>query len=170
MKSVKYESFEKEYPRAADEFVTDQKIAVTFLNSPVRGNWMTILDLSDKEIKAIEKIIGRYAKKKIEQEKKKKPRTRLEVIRIENEIFERMFQGKVYKVRHRTEQVPDKVEAVETVGKILKKEYPKAAILDLQKLGRLATLCSLGEEMPSEFMVFDPEKMKIISVEVIAAD
>ncbi|MCK4670602.1 MAG: hypothetical protein KAT43_05360 [Nanoarchaeota archaeon] len=170
MKSMKFEALEKKYPREAKEFVTDQKVAVTFLNSPVRGNWMSILELKKKDVEAIKQVIDAYAKQKVIGINKVKPKYRKEVIQIENEIFEKMFEGKFYKIRHAKERVRDKVEAMEIVEKLLKKDYPGAAILDIHKLERLATLCSLENETPSEFMVFDPKNMKIISIEVVVED
>ncbi|MBW3011002.1 hypothetical protein KY335_04335 [Candidatus Woesearchaeota archaeon] len=170
MKSVKFEALEKEYPREAEEFVTDQKVAVTFLNSPVRGNWMSILELDKKDVEKIKAVVDSYAKQKIIEVNKKSPQSRKEVIQIENEIFEKMFEGRVFRIKHIKERVPDKVEAIEIVEKMLKNEYPEAAILDMHKLERLATLCALENETPSEFMVFDPKSMKIISAEVVVED
>ncbi len=164
MQKVKFERFEKEFPKSAKEFVADQEMLIVFLNSPVRDKWLKFIGLKRKDIKKIKEIVEHYAKLKVEEEKKKKPKTREQIIKAEAEVLKKIFAGQVLEFHN-----VNLLEAIELAKKILKIEYPNSIIFDTLKADRLATLAGIDtqKKFPSELLVFDLDSKKIIGVNVV---
>ena len=164
MVKVSFSYLKKKFPKKAGKFVLDQEIAVLFLNSPVRKNWMRFIGLKDSEMKKIQEVVEHYAKLKVDMENKKKPKTKKGVIKIEDACLEKVFLGQFLRMKN----VKDRLDAVKAAKKLLRKEYPGSVILDIHKLEKLAVLTGAGgeEQFPTDFMIFDPKNKKIISVEV----
>lgn len=168
MITVKYEQIKKDFPEKASELLQEQETLVLFLNLPVRKNWMTIIKLSDEEQKRVNKIVERYAKLKIEEENKLKPKSKEEIMEIENNTLKKIFEARMVKVGH----VKNKFEAVKIAKGLAKEEFPKGVILDANKLDKLTTLAGADSTRitPTDVLVFDPENVKIISYELVIGE
>lgn len=166
MKEVKFEQVKKDFPPRAEEILEEQETLVLFLNSPVRKNWMAILKLKKAEQAIVGNVVGHYAQLKIGEENRLKPKSKADVIRIENNVLRKLFEQRLIKIKN----VKDKKEAAKVAKAFVKKEFPKAVIFDAIHLGKLATLAGVESKalQPTDLVVFDKESTKIISFEAVS--
>ena len=162
---MKFEILEKKHSQVAEEFLEQLELLPIFLNyyADVREKWLEEIGLSSKDIARISKVVDRYAEKKIEIEKERMPSTREDVIKIEDGILREMYVGKLIKL--------SKTAAYKSVSrKLIEELYPNCAIIDDEQLRKLESLEMFKEHkrrFPLNFLVFDPENFKIISIEII---
>jgi hypothetical protein len=161
---MKFEKLEKKYPEVAEEFLEQLELLPIFLNyyPDVREDWLEEIGLSKEDIKKIKKVADEYAKRKVELENKYLPKTREDVIKIEDEILREMYVGRLLKFE---KKVPKSV-----VEEIVNGLYPNAAIINDEKLRKLEVLTLFKEHkkrFPMNFLVFDADNLKIIGIEVV---
>ncbi|MFA5175745.1 MAG: hypothetical protein WC413_00595 [Candidatus Nanoarchaeia archaeon] len=162
MKEVSFSKLKQESPSDAREFLIDQKVLLIFLNSPARTKWLKFIRLKKEEINKITKIVEYYAKLKVSMEKKKKPKTRKEIIKIEAECLKKVYKGELLKFKSIEEH------KIKIAKNIAKAEYPGSIVIDTLKAEKLATLTGLkNKEFPSELLVFDIKNKKIIGLNII---
>ena len=161
MEKVTFKKLKKEHPGEAKEFVNEQEALVLFLNSPDRDKWMKALKLSPASKKKVNIIVGRYARCKIRAENKLKPRTRKEVIHIENECLKKVFEAHVLDINLK------KKKAMEAASKLINGKYKSCVILDDKQLAKLSRKEGIGKKFPEDFWVFDAKKKKVIGINVI---
>jgi len=162
---MRFETLEKKCKECAEEFLEQLELLPIFLNyyPDVREDWLEEIGLTKADIKRIKKVVDEYAKRKVELENKRLPQKRKEVIQIEDEVLKQMYEGKLIKIKKT--KAPKK-----TAKQLIKEMYPNCAIIDDEKLRKLETLTLFKEHQkrfPMNFLVFDPEKLKIIGIEVI---
>lgn len=164
MVELKFSRLKKEFPKEASGLLVDQELLLVFLNSPIRNRIMKFARLDKKEQSVIKEFIDYYAKLKIEEEKKRKPKTSNGVRKIEISILKRMFSGEVLEFKNLKKENVFKV-----ASNILKIEYPNSVVLDMLETDKIATLAGIEtkKEFPSGLLVFDLDNKKIIGVEVI---
>mgnify|MGYP001573736514 CR=1 FL=1 len=163
MEKVNFNFYRKKFKGHAKEFIEDQELMLIFLNSPVRLNWMKFVGLKQSDINKIMKIVEYYAKLKIKEENKKKPKTRNAIIKIESDCLRKIFLGRIIKVGG----IVRKTERFKIVNKILKSEYKNSVILNPLQLEKLVILAGLSKsDIPTDFLVFDLRNKKIIGIDV----
>ena len=148
------------------EIKLDQEAIALFLNTPVRENWMKILKLSKIEQGKINKIIERYAKLKINTENKSKPKTKKQIVHIEDLCLKRIFLGEVIKIR----KAKNRSNVLKIAKKLIASRYKNAVILDSHKLNDLAVLTGADGtkgKFATDFLVFDADKKMIIGIVVL---
>ncbi|MCD6575654.1 MAG: hypothetical protein J7K73_00670 [Nanoarchaeota archaeon] len=165
MAELNFEELEKKYPEAAAEFLEQLELLPIFLNyyPDVREDWLEEIGLSKSDIQKIKKVVDEYAKRKVELENKYVPKTREDVIKIEDEVLRQVYVGRLIKIKKT--DAPKK-----TAKEIVEGLYPNAAIIDDEKLRKLETLTLFKEHkkrFPMNFIVFDPDNLKIIGIEII---
>ncbi len=168
MKEVKYNTLERKFPKKAKEFLVDLETLALFLNSPVRDKWMKFSKLTSTEIKRINKVVDYYGSLKVKEENKKKPKTRKQIIKIENLCLRKIFLGSFIKIKE-----DDRTKALKTIKKLLKTEHPKSVILDTFELSKLSVLTGAdgrAGRFSTDLLVFDSEKNKIIGVGVLLSN
>jgi hypothetical protein len=165
MKRLKFSMLKKRAPFTAKKFFTEQEVLLVFLNVPARAKWLKFIGLSKKEIESINKIINVYAKKKVQLEKKLKPKYLGEVIKIEVSVLKGIFKGELLKFKG----IVEKTDALRIAEKILKVKYPKSVILNMMETDKLATLAGINtlKNFPTDLLVFDLNENKIIGVNLI---
>lgn len=165
MQDVKYNQIKKDFPQKAEEILQEQETIVLFLNSPVRKNWMIILKLDGREQQSINKVVERYAKIKVNQEKKLKLKSKDDIVKIEDKALREVFEARIVKISH----VKDKIEAAHIAENLAKEEFPKGVVFDTIKLDKLTTLAGANSTKitPVDIVVFDPKSKKIISYEIV---
>ena len=161
---MKFEKLEKKYPEVAAEFLEQLELLPIFLNyyPDVREDWLEEIGLSKSDIKKVKKVVDEYARRKVELENKYLPKTREDVIKIEDEVLRQMYVGRMLKFKNK---VPKKL-----VKEIVESLYPNAAIIDDEQLRKLEDLTLFKEHkkrFPMNFLVFDAENLKIVGIEVI---
>ncbi|MAG50740.1 hypothetical protein CL621_03845 [archaeon] len=165
MKETIFKALKKRFPKKAKEFLVDLETLALFLNSPVRDRWMKFSKLNSSEIRKINKIVNHYAELKVKEENKKKPKTRKQIIKIENLCLIKIFLGKFIKIKEN-----DKTKALKIIKKLLKIKYPESAILDTFELSKLSVLTGANEKtrnFSTDLLVFYPNKNKIIGIAVL---
>jgi len=165
MKELSFNILERKFPKKAKEFIVDQETLVLFLNSPIRNKWMKFLKLSPTEVKKINKIVDYYGSLKVKEENKKKPKTRKQIVKIEDLCLKKIFLGRFMKIKE-----DDRSKALKIVKKLLKVEYPKSVILDTFKLSKLSVLTGAdgrAGRFSTDLLVFDPNNNKIIAIGVL---
>lgn len=162
---MKFEVLKKKYSQAASEFLEQLELLPIFLNyyPDVREEWLEEIGLSKGDIAKINKVINKYAERKVELENEKLPETKEDVIKIEDKILKEMYVGKLIKI--------GKTAGYKSVSKkVIEGIYPNCAILDDGQLRKLESLTLFKEHkkrFPLNFLVFDPKNFKIISIEII---
>ncbi len=162
---MKFETLEKTCKECAEEFIEELKLLPVFLNyfPDVQEKWLEEIGLSKSDIQKIKKVVSKYAEEKVKLENERLPQKREDVILIENDVLKKMFIGKLIKIKDTN--VPKKV-----ANEIIKELYPNCAIINPEQLRELETLTLFKEHekrFPMNFLVFDPDKFKIIGIEVI---
>jgi len=149
----------------AKKFFNEMEALLIFFNSSARDKWLKFIGLKKKEIDSINRIIDLYAKRKVSLEKKKKPKTRKSVIKIEVNVLKELFKGEILKFKSKLNEA----ESLEISEKILKKKYPKSVILNMVETDKLATLTGIDtlKDFPTDFLVFDTKNNKVIGVNLI---
>jgi len=166
MPKVSFSYLKKELPKEAEEFVTEQEALVDFLNSPARANWLKMLKLKEEDIKKINEIVEYYAKMKIEQEKRKKPLSREDVIHIEDACLKNIFVGHILKIQG----VKERSKALKVAKGLLEQDYKGKVIFDEQMLEKLSVLAGIDgtrRRFPVDFVIFDDKEKKVICVDVV---
>ena len=164
MVEIKFSRLKKECPECAEDLIVDQELLLIFLNSPIRDKIMKFSKLNKTEKKIIQESVDYYAKLKIEEEKKKKPKTEKDVRNIEVGILKKLFSAEILEFKNLK-----RTEALDVARKIIKVGYPDSAVLEMLEIDRIATLTGIDTKrnFPSEFMVFDAKNRKIVGVGVI---
>lgn len=163
---ISFEELKKECKTCAIEFLEELEMLPIFLNyfPSVQEKWLEEAGISKSNIAKIKAVISEYAKEKVALENKRLPKTREDVIKIEDEVLKKMFVAKLFK----TNLSPAKDAKV--IENIIKQEYPEAAIVtpeQLRKIEKFVLFKKLGKKFPMDWLVFDPKGMKIISIEVV---
>jgi len=158
-----FNKLKRQYPDEAKEFKAEQEMLALFLNSPKRLQILNSLKLTSSNKKNIEGIIDTYALCKIKVEKKMKSRARKDIIKVENRCLQKLFEGHILKVKVKG----TKKKAVSIGKKIIIAKFPTATILDEAKMVFLAKKVSLKKKFPTDFLVFDRSKKKIVSFGIV---
>lgn len=162
---MQYRLFERKHKAEAKSFIADMEMLVIFLNSPFRSTWLRMIGLKKEDIRRINKVVDHYAGRKVAAELKHFPKTRSDVIRLEDAVLREMFESKSIFIDH----VVTGVKKFFDSRKFLEETYPGSAILDVHHLERLAVLAGSVEAkkwFPTSFVVFGPRNGKIVSVQL----
>jgi len=164
MTKIKFKMLEKKCKDVAKEFMEELELLPIFLNyyPDVQRRWLEDMGLNEKEILIINQVTEEYAKKKVALQNKKKPKTKQQIIKIENEVLRDMYQGRLMIIKAKA--------PLKTSKKMLKQKYPDAAILDpdeLEELEQLTLFKDHKKRFPWNFLVFDSKDMKIIGVKIV---
>jgi hypothetical protein len=163
---VKFKQLKKKHKAIAEEFLEQLELLPIFLNyyGDIQKKWLGKLNLSLREIGAISQVIDLYDRKKIELENRLLPRTRKQVIHIENKVLKNMYIGRLLS----TPDVNSKI-----IIAFIKEEFPDSVILSPEQLRKLELLTLFRENMkkfPVHYLVFDSESGKIIGYEITKMD
>lgn len=165
MKSLKFSTLKKRSPITAKKFFNELEALLIFLNSPERNKWLKFIKLSKDEKSAINKIVDIYANKKIQWEKKLKPKKPKDVIKIEVKVLKEIFVGEILKFKGKISNL----ESFKIAEKIIKVRYPKSVILNMVETDKLATITGINtlKDFPVDMLVFDIKSKKIIGINII---
>lgn len=158
-----FKKLKRQYPDEAKEFMAEQEMLALFLNSSKRLQILKSLKLSAAKKKNIEGIIDSYALCKIRAEKKMKSRARKDIIKVENKCLKKFFEGHILKVKVKG----GKKKALTIAKNLISKKFPDATILDEVKMAALARKVGMKKKFPTDFLVFDRKKKKIVSFGVV---
>ena len=159
MPKIKFEMLEKKCKEVAAEFMEELELLPIFLNyyPDVQDKWLKEIKLTEKEISSIKGVIDEYAKQKVALQNKKLPKTRQEVIELENDILQKMYEGRLMVLKAKSPLAAAK--------KILKQSYQDSAVVDPKQLEKLENLTLFKEHQkrfPWNFLFFDSKNSKII--------
>lgn len=165
MRKLQFKILEKRSPSTAKKFFNELESLLIFLNSPARDKWLKFSGLTKKEIKHVKDITDSYAKKKIQLEKKLKPKNKNDVLKIEVKILKEIFLGEVIKLKSGL----NNAETLEIANNILKIKYPDAVILNMMKTDKLATMTGINtlNNFPTDLLIFDTKHKKIIGINLV---
>ncbi|HDQ59622.1 MAG TPA: hypothetical protein ENN30_00345 [Candidatus Woesearchaeota archaeon] len=164
MTKLKFEMLEKKCKDVAEEFMEELELLPIFFNyyPEVRRKWLEEIGLNEKEILIVSQVAEEYARRKVALQNKKIPKKRKQVINIENDILQEMYEGRLMVVKSES--------PLKTSMKILKQQYEETAILDPRELEELENITLFKEHkkrFPWNFLIFDSNKMKIIGIKVV---
>ncbi len=158
-----FKRLKKKYPDEAREFVAEQEMLALFLNSPDKQKLLNALRLAPAKKKQVKQVIDAYAKCKVNAEKKLKKKSREKVIKIENKCLSKLFEGHILKIKTKG----TKKQALKIAKNLIIRSFPDAAVLDENKMALLARKVRLKKKFPTDFLVFEGKKKKIVSYGVV---
>jgi hypothetical protein len=166
-KEIRISFLKKSLPKLKEEIFAEMEVLLQFLNfSPlVQESWLRLLKVPPNSIKRIMLICDHYAKLKIKEENKRIPKSRKEVIRIENECFRKIYSANLIYIQSRSKRYRRIAKG------LLKERFPNSVIFENQMLKKF--IQSFGTRYKKEwerfpnFLVFDPKEKKIRSFEVL---
>ena len=164
MSKIKFDLIEKKCKAVAEEFMEELELLPIFLNyyPEVQNKWLEDIGLSQREMAIVKRVVDDYRERKVELENKELPQKRKEVIELENDVLQEMYEARLLSI---------KAEAPLKVAKnILKEQYPGTAILEpreLEELENLTLFKEHEERFPWNFLVFDDKRKKIIGIKVV---
>ncbi len=161
MQKIDFKKIKKRYPKEAKEFVNEQEALVLFMNSSEKDKILSKLKFTTTQKSKIKKVIDKYALCKIKHLKKYKKLSRKDVIHIEDQCLKNVFEAHLIRLN------VNKKEALKITAKILEKEYKGCVILNDTKLNRLSKLINLNKKFPEDFWVFEPNKKKVIGINIV---
>lgn len=150
MTKISFEAIEERYDDLDDEFFHEAELLIILFNfhPGVQAKWLSKLGFKEKEIKIIQELSDLFNKRKAELVKDKKPDNRQEVILLENDVIEELYEPRLLDINKNSE----------AITKWIKKKHPTAVILKEEQLDELEDLMKL-EGRTVDYLVFTPEKI-----------
>jgi len=163
---LNFEELKKECKTCAAEFIAELEMLPVFLNyfPEVQEKWLEEAGIIKSDIAKIKTVIAQYAKEKIALENKLLPKTREDVIKIEDQVLKKMFTAKILKVN----EEPVKIKKI--TENLIKQQYPDSVLITSEQLGKIEKFTLFQKEnkgFPTDYIIFDPKNMSIIGIEVI---
>jgi hypothetical protein len=162
---ISFEKVEKQCKECAADFIEELQMLPIFLNyfPDVQERWLEDAKIDGTDIFKIRLVAANYAMQKVKLENKLLPKTREDVIKIEDQVLKGMYVGKLFK----TNADPAKMGNVIEI--LIKQEYPNSAVLtpeQLKKIEKFMLFQKVGKKFAVSYLVFDSEHTKIIGIEV----
>lgn len=163
---ISFEKLEKQCKECAAEFIGELEMLPLFLNyfPDVQEKWLEEAGIDKTDIFKIRLVASNYAMEKVKLENKLLPKTRDDVIKIEDQVLKKMYVGKIFK----TNADPHSMKNV--IDMVLMQEYKNCALISAEQLSKIEKFTlfhKLGKKFPMTYLIFDSEHMKIIGVEVV---
>ncbi len=160
MKPLEY--YDEKIEGLREEYFAQLEMLINFLNyfPEKQVDWLIKLKLGEKEIKNIMDISDEFAKNKVTIINSRKPKTREQIIMIENETLKSLFEARLLFVKSR------RFARKKIARYVLRLMYPEATILNTKKLRKLAKMLREKKMKMTDFLVFDPKSKKIYGIQV----
>jgi len=160
MKKVSIEKLKKSFKGIDDEFLHQAEFLIIMFNfwPEVQRKWLKKFKLKPKEVEQVMKVSDLYAKRKVSLMNKQLPKNRRDIILIENDILESLYEPRIMRVK-----ASNKSEALEIAEDYLTNH---GVLLNHSLIDQMEDFMNL-QGRSVDFLVFKNKKIYSYQVELI---